>query len=287
MRELKWNNAPKIVDKSDADFEVIGEAPAKKHEDLPAHFLADTPEEALEIYKQFAKDLNFIAQSYSTVTGLEKSDLFGEALVGLGKAKKSFTPNRGCSFRTYAVRCIHSVLEEYVRIYINPVAIPSYLTKASRQLNILRALMLANDIKSIALSDALLRCDVSKLDMNIDAQNRCVEAIENFHAAAARAGIDAVELLHRIALLPTHIDYDESTDVCGAFIDEESKLNAAIAVEEMRQEMTKAERFVADGIMAGKTEKEIAESHDPPRSRSWVSKTIRGLREKFGDASWS
>ncbi|RKX65961.1 MAG: hypothetical protein DRP42_04040, partial [Tenericutes bacterium] len=227
------------------------------------------------------------AQSYSAVTGLEKSDLFGEALIGLGRAKKNFDPTRGCGFRTYAVRCIHGVLENYVRIYITTIVIPSYLTKASRQLNIFRALMLANEIDSSVADNALITGDMSEVDINIDAEDRCVVAMSNFHSAAERAGVGVDELVLRIALLPTHVNYDNTYDVCDVFVDEETQLNAAIAVEEMREHMTPAQRFVADGVMAGKTEKEIAESHDPPRSRSWVAKVLRGLREKFDDGSWS
>lgn len=112
-------------------YVVLGEKEIVMYETMPKFFLAETPEAAEDIHNNFSTLLNQLAASYAVTTGLDKHDLFGEALIGLARASRDFDPDRG-DFRSYALRRMKNALNEFVRDAKVVVEVPRYISDAHK-----------------------------------------------------------------------------------------------------------------------------------------------------------
>lgn len=219
-------------------------------------FLAETQDEAVKVYNKFLPLLNSIVSRYLS-TGLEKSDLFSTALVGLARAMRDFDIKRSNSLEMFVGFKVRDALRNFVRKNIAPVSIPQY----------------------IMASHAL----VTKIGTGLDHKNlNCVENTgaytdndnnyANLTKAAERCGLTVEELTDRSEVLPTGVQYDEhaSTEQSGYL---ETLIN------ELKNEMTDNELVVSNGILNGDNYTKIAK--DNGKSKTWVTNVIKGMREKF------
>lgn len=232
-------------------YEIIRKTHIELREKFPKHFLGDTIEEAEDTHRQFSGLLNTIAYNYSMGTGIEKYDIFGEALTGLARAKKDFDPNRSDNFRNYAIYRIRDAINTYVRGFGTVVRVPAYLKAAHRHLGQL--------------------------------QEGCPKAAELLRKAAKRAGISTDTLIRRAELIPLDVEYeDQHTDE-----EAEQQLYTALVVERLKKHMKDDELYICDMIMAGNTYEEIAETFG--KTPPWVVYKLRRLRERLekgGENSW-
>lgn len=236
-------------------YNIVKESSVETYEELPKHFLADTPEEAEELYSKFCYLLNAVSYSYSTQTHIAKSDLFGEALIGLARAKRDFDPQRSSKFKTFAIYKMKSAMNEYVRKNATSTAIPAYIRHAHRQITLLQDLCAlgAEELHSSAKAD---EPDLSKMH-SVWAKKKAVELFSNLQKAAIRAGISTEEIVRRAEFTANDVRYDDYLDPDDVEDDTESRLQAALFVEDIKTVMTDRELLIAERIMDGMSLREI------------------------------
>jgi hypothetical protein len=277
-------------------YDIIHKTSIDTYEKLPKFFLADDPIEAEKLYIKFSNLLNSISYTYSIISGIPKSDLFGEALLGLARANRDWSAIYDNRFKTYVIFRIKDVLNEYIRRNAQIVTIPSYIKKASILLNKIKKLLKKFEVdpddvyKIITTVKAEIDPNntrkvvviVNTKNINIpNGQKRiCKKMLETIAAAAIRAKVSYTKFIERIEYLPTNTIIDNQTEPrFQKCIDEE--LNAAILVEKLKKYMNKSEIAICNGIMIGLTYKEIGIKFVPSRSDAWVANQIRKLRKKL------
>ena len=79
------------------NYEIISSTDAGNHpsEKFPNYLLGDSLSEAEDTYLKFEKYINNLSNMYASASGIEKSELFGDAILALGKAKRDFDPRIG------------------------------------------------------------------------------------------------------------------------------------------------------------------------------------------------
>lgn len=224
---------------------IIDKKHIKTHEKFLPYFLGNTKEEAERVNKAFSGTLGVISHNYAVATGLEKLDLFEEALVGLARAVRDFDPERGKNFKTYAIYRIKDALRTYVREFKSVVVVPAYLENARRYLS---------KIKS-----------------------GCAKSVPFLERIAERAGITLETLIERVELLPSEIKYDEST----LHKDSERIINAALLVRKLKKHMKSDEIQICNMIMEGETYKDIGKRFG--KTSSWVVYKLKRLRDRIGE----
>jgi len=172
--------------KTDFKFDVVSHSSAGNQEDVLKYFLADTIREAEEVFRHFSSILNHLAFNFAISTGLQKSDLFGEGIIGLGKAKKDWDASRGSDFVAYAVFRIKDAMVEFVRNNHTIVKVPSYIKKAN--LNLKKVILLCESF-GIDHNDVLLKKSLPEHINEKDAK-KCLNLIEKISSAAERAGVE-------------------------------------------------------------------------------------------------
>ena len=277
-------------------YDIIHKTSVDIYEKLPKFFLADDPVEAEKLYIKFSNLLNSISYTYSTISGIPKSDLFGEALLGLARANRDWDTIYDSNFAVYVTFRIKDVLNEYIRRNAQIVTIPSYIKKASILLNKIKRLLKefevdSDDIYKIiaAVKFEINPDDIHKTAIIVNAKNMnipnkqkrvCKKMLETLAAASIRAKVDYTKFIERIECLPVDITIDNQTETkFQKFNDKE--LNAAILVEKLKRYMNKNEIAICNGIMIDLTYKEIGIKFVPSRSDAWVAKQIKKLRKKL------
>jgi len=251
-------------------YDIVKKSTVHTYEEFPKHFLADSMEKAEGLYQEFARTLNQMAGKYSMASGLDKADLFGEALVGLARASRDFDPTRSEKFRTFALYKIKDALEEYTRNFSTPVALPAYLKKSQRLMYRLVGLLHSKGISEEDIQDIL--------DGNIDKvpDRQCLVLQRYLVSAAERAGISLPVLIERIDNLPRGSSNTEDVEASDRF---EEKLYAKLVVDGLKGYMTEKEIEIAELIMEGKTFEEIGRRFD--RSDAWVAQQLDKMRTRL------
>ena len=218
------------------------------YDDLPKHFLGSSLEEATDIYEQYSDLLNSISYTYYISTGLDKGDLFAEALVGLARAKQDFDDARSDDFIPYAIFRIRDALNEYIRKYASTVSVPSYLKKASRLFERLRNVLETGNVGIEAMFYVLEHGQILK-DVPQEIYCDCEDMLLKLNNYADRAEVSYQELISRIQLLPEERELEE----WDAQVEDEETVFDTILVKELFEHMTEEERVIAQGIMEDKS----------------------------------
>jgi len=260
-------------------YGIVKESSVESYEEFPKYFLANTLEEAENLYKDNYSLLDNISYTYSSFSNIPKSDLFGEALIGLARANRDYDSERkGAKFKTFAIYKIKTVLNEYVRKNSSIVTVPAYIKHASRHYELLKSIFKSCD-------NDLLECcfESDKLDIEIDTlgtlKPKAVEAFEKLKSAATRANISIKELVERIKFMPIEITYDEYLNPEDLLRSEEDRLNMILFVENLKFYLTDIEKEIVECIMDGMPYNKIAKKFN--RSTPWISQKLNVIREKL------
>lgn len=240
-------------DKEIINLEIAIQEETESSESSMPYLLGDTLEETQELYQQYEKDLNTLAYSYAKTYGLDKSDLFIEALLGLSKAVDSFDNTRSDDFNTYAITKIKDSLEVFVRRMRSVVSIPAYISKA-------------HSIWKRMTDPTLSEAD----------RNTARKMLEN---AATRSGMTIENLIKRAETLPTKTDYEIEAEynlVDGSR--EVKRIIATTTVDQLFTYLSPSEKRVAEGLMDGWSQSEIAETYGITPSA--VSQTVKKMKRK-------
>jgi len=279
QKPAKWdgdNENGRYREKDGFKFDIITQSVVNIEEEMPKHFLGDTPEEAATIYAQYKNMLNGWAYAYATSTGLSRADLFGEALIGLARTYRDWDLDRGGSFRTYAVYKIKDALNEFVRGNSATISVPAYIKKANANLC---------EIKSICESYQL-NWEILVIDQDIpdsfDMQDaiRCTKLVENLINAAKRAKVSYEKFIDRVVYIPENADFSDQT---APEVHERAhqQIEAALIVEKLKTHMNEDELTICDGIMKDKSFEQIGS--EMKKSKAWVSGRLKRLKEKIID----
>ncbi len=251
---------------------------SKKH--LPEYFFSDSAVEAEKLYKEFDSTLNGFAYSYSVATGLDKSDLFCEALIELAEARKDFDPARSDSFKSYAIFRIKDVLNVYVRKNASSVAVPNYTKKANANIITIKDILIKYGMFTYGDSLTLDCFESVNLEKLPDSDKIILErAIKSLTNAAARSNMPLKRLMCRAEYIPVDEEYIEELMESDQANREHEKLNAALIVHDLKKRMTPIELKISNGIMEGKTLKQMGQ--DCNRTAAWVSRKLEGMRKKL------
>ena len=261
-------------------YTVIQKGAVPGYEEFPKHLLAETVEEAEAVFKGFSKTLNDLARSYASKSGLDRADLFGEGILGLARARRDFNPKRSSNFKTFAIYKIKDCLNAYVRSFSGPVAVPAYVRKVNRWINLLeetlRAAALCNsDIEAVlnGEKDALFPNDLHIFPDDLQEQYLRLERL--ISGEAKRLKMPRKALIKRARVIPR----GDNSDVDSYSGNTEDQLDAKIVVEELKEHMTEIEISIANMIMEGRKYEEIAGvfGHKPP----WVSQQLVKMRKRL------
>lgn len=256
-------------------YDIVTKSVVDKLEDMPKCFLAETQEEAESIYKRFEKTLNGFAYSYSISTGIDRAELFREALIGLARGYRDWDVSRSSDFGMYSTFRIREALDEFVRQNASAVSTPSYVKKAHSNLKRLRAIseQYELDWKKVAL------CEQELGALFVSDQVRIEKCVENLKNAADRAKVEYVRFIDRIELLPEIVEYSEAVLYNSENDRRQELMDAALIVAKLKDYMDEDELVVCNGIMNDKSLDVIGK--EVGKSKAWVSEKLKALREKL------
>ena len=267
-KRIKWdeeNEDKRFRNVDGFKYDIISQSFVCEYEEMPKHFLAETQEEAEKLYKDFAYILNGFAYSYSTVTNIDKYDLFGEALIGLGRASRDFDSSRSDDFKTFAIFKIKSAIVEYIRKNISSIIVPAYIKQAN------------NNIQQIKTLLSITTLDAADAAVMTEKQREKYDKLTGFlNNIAVRAGITMEELTKRSEFLPTDTVLEEAEAVENS----EDDMNRKLVVAKLLSLMSDDEKSIAQGIMEGKTYTEIGEEHG--KTDGWVKFKLNEFKKRAG-----
>lgn len=257
-------------------FDIIKQTVVVRQEAMSKYFLADTPEEAEALYNHYSGLLNALAYNYAVSTGLQKDDLFGEALIGLGRAYRDWDINRSDNFKMYAIYRIKDALNEFVRGNMTAVTVPAYIKKSHNHIIKLK-LIFAKYTLSI---DNVLLC--GKIDQRINGPDKikCTYLINKLKKAADRARISYKKFVERVEYIPEDCIFNENT-ACNEY---EKSLETALIIKKLQTYMDSTEISICQDIMNGVSYEKIGEKFN--KNSVWVRRKLNKLRDKI-ITSWS
>jgi len=265
-------------------FEIIKTIPIKQNVNLPRYIITESQEEVEKIYKNFNGILNKISYKYSQITGIEKSDLFGEAVLGIATAYHHWKQipdtslkNISGGFKIYAMYFIKDILNEYIRLNSASVKIPSYLMKAINNFrklkNYLETIDTNKDILEQVINNGNINHIKSFLTKNV--ADKVVEVLKNLISSAERASITLKELYNRSNLISFH--KKEINNISNIRFNEED-INTAIIVNKLKSKMNKNELIISNYIMEGYSIPEIGKMMN--KEPHWVRYKLKKIKKK-------
>lgn len=272
---VKWDGNSKegrYKDDGGFKYDVITKSVVDRFETMPKCFLADTQQEAEAIYERFEKTLNNFAYSYSISTGIDKADLFREALIGLARAYRDWDPERSDNFNTYANFIIKDSLNEYVRNNSATISVPAYIKKANSNLNEIKFICERSGIEwQVIVIEQELPQDLQEAEAI-----RCTELVKNLIKAAERAHVEYEKFIERVMIMPMDVEYVEQEQEAE---EDQRRVEAALVVSRLKEHMDKTELAICEGIMDDKSYAQIAEEFG--KSKGWVYNKINALKERI------
>lgn len=216
----------------------------KQNKKFLPYLLGNSEEEATQTFLDYQNLLNKMAYSYSETTGIDKGDLFGEAVIGLAKAKRDYDINKASLF-TYAFMVITDTLNDYTRRNSMIVSLPVYVKKAHSIIERIKGLLNPyNLIFEVVITESSENIP-EDIKVNYD------YLVEKLNNAADRASIDIKELIKRAEFIPISAKFEEDK------LEIETAASSEALVSELKTLMTDEEWFISQGIMEGKTYDEI------------------------------
>jgi len=267
------------MDKDTFKYDIVRESSVETYEELPNHFLADTVEEAEQLYKEFYTLLNGLSYSYSLYTKVDKSDLFGEALIGLARASRDFDPTRSDKFKIFAIYKIKSALNEYIRRNMSAVSIPAYVKRANKHIGLLKNLFEACGMRN----DTLYEIIKEKASINImpsawlnDQVGDLLKMLKN---NAKHSSMTLEKLIRRAEFIPTDMIYDEYITPEEAVTEEKNSLQLTLFIDSIKQYMNTREQDIVERILNGENNRQIGDHYRITGVR--IGQILKGIGKKL------
>lgn len=239
----------------------------------PKYFLGDTVEEAEKIHNEYVGILNNITKEYSLHTGIDKKDLFNEALFGLANAVKKYDGRNGYEFKNFAIFKIKDYLNSYVRKYSSTISIPKYISQAINIISKIQQIIeVYGDYEYISVLEIIQDRKIYELDLSEQDLYKCEQYIHKLDNIAQRASISIDKLLKRIEFIPTHSITD--IEVVSDYTERDYELKC------LMDKLDYNEKIIAENLLQDKTYNEIA--LEMGKSKTWVSNRVKNIKEKIG-----
>jgi len=237
--------------------------PIRDNEKFCKHFLADTPEEAEKLLKEYEYTLKMLANKVARYTGLDEEDLYQEGIIGLARAKRDFNDERSANFKIFAIYKIKDAMRAFGTAQAISVRVPQHTKDALRLASILRDYLIkAGEYRYNALVDmwnaSVKYNSEGPLDKSIQrARQRLINLANRSHTSVR-------QLLEKSEVVPSFL-FDISmwdyTDVDTAMYEEEliSKLYAAEIISRIKQCISKKDYdLLTNRYIKGMTVRELA-----------------------------
>lgn len=255
-----------VVTKIDPETGVVEEV--LEDESFPQYFLADSPEKAEQLYKEYLRYIKMFAAKYASATGLDEGDLMQEATIGLARASRDFDTDRSSEFRTFAIYKMKDALREFVATQSSDVNIPQYILDAAKLITRLQKVMESAEL--LHEKDFLSVWKQSeKCDRESEIVKNVTEIRQNIKNLAERSCTTVEQLLERAEMYPstiTELDQFITTSSDAAVFPEADaeeevirKIMVGRAIDNMKQHLEESEyRLLYDHFVEGKTVRDIA-----------------------------
>lgn len=254
----------------DFKYHIITVEDKGKKEVFLEYFLGNSPEEAESIYKEFSTLLNKMAYSYSCASGLEKRDLFAEALVGLARAKRDYNLNRSVSFKNYAIFLIKNSINDYIRKLSGVVSIPAYIKLANANILAIKSILLSFGIENGEIEYILDQDKLNEIKMDSKNRKNCINHITNLKNAADRCNISLKDLIKRSEFIYlSSSEYDEN-DI--TIIEEQNTTINNIMIDKLTNKMCTIDKDIAQRLLDGQSFEEIGMIYG--KSRNWAKQRL-------------
>ena len=224
-----------------------------------------------ELLGAFSNFINKITRSYFIITGMDHTELFGEANLALLKACNDFDELRGSSFESYAKFIIVDALNEYIRSNKVVVSIPKYIARANQIINRFKKLLDYDDAHFHAIIDGIVPVE--------SLEDAVVSELRLLQAAAVRAGTSTENLVHRAEFLPQGcIDLSIIEETVIDTNCKEKDILTKLLVEQIQTKLTADELLVSNMLMDGENTNSISIKLN--KSYKWVANRINSIRLK-------
>ena len=170
---------------------------------FPKNFLAETKQEADNLYKKYLKTLSLLALRHSEITGLDREDFLQEGIIGLARASRDFDKNRGenSDFNTFAIYKIKDAMREFATSQSTNTKTPQYIKDSFYLINKLRRIV--ESTKPLENKSLINAWDVSeKYEQDSEISDSVREIRQSIYNLAERSCVDVKELIKRAELSP-------------------------------------------------------------------------------------
>ncbi len=243
----------------------------KKTKTYPKHLLGNSIKEAEELLKEFSMYINNVTRAYSEVTKIDRGDLFGEAVIALGQAKRDFDSEKGWNFAPFAKFIIIDAMNEYVRKNKAIVSVPAYIDKAHKIIARIKS-SIFNYTDS--LEDILIDSKFDEFKIPESIKAAVLHDKELLSRAAKRSTITLEKLIARAEFLPLTLHENNSEKMDNG----EGSILAKLLVGKILPLLNTDETEVARLIMRGKNKSEICDELN--RHDDWVTNRIKAMHSK-------
>ena len=235
------------------------------------YLLGDSIKEAEELLIKFSVYINNVTRAYSESTNIDRGDLFGDAVIALGKAKKDFDPKKSGEFTPYAKFIIVDAMNECVRKNKAIISTPVYISKAHKI--IIRIKSLISNYTEM-FEEIILDEKFDKFKIPPSVKNTILYNKELLNKASKRINITLVELINRAEFLPLITQENNIKKVTN----NEELILTRLIVAEIFAVLNKNETIIAELIMNDKNISDICKILD--RSNDWVKNRIKDIKSK-------
>lgn len=233
------------------------------------YFLGNTVEEAEANHNKFFNTINTISRNYSLSTGIDKKDLYSEALFGLADALEKYNSDSNMSLNNFVIFKIKDKLNQYVRDTATCIKIPQYVHRSIKIVNKLRQILEDYGYVNIPTLE-LLSYNLYDTSIPYSTIVKYELYISSLNKIALRANTTVEKLLSRVEFIPV----DFVSEECVVSNPEE-----ILFYNYIESTLTDVELSIVKQLLDKKTKTEIALHFN--KSIKWVSSRIESIRNKL------
>ncbi|KKM18884.1 hypothetical protein LCGC14_1661210 [marine sediment metagenome] len=205
------------------------------------HFIANTIEESEHLLKEYDKDIGFLANKLSAITGVDRADLCQEGIIGLARAKRDFELERSEKFRIFAIFKIKDAMREFITTQASNVRVPQYVKNAATLTGSLqKALEKADGLKRLTFVDIWMASEYYK-DNPPENKKSLMEDVaeirQSIQNLADRSHTSVIQLLERAELSPAFSPEIIYTNLDSIAIINDSAFSNVVFVEEIKESL--------------------------------------------------
>jgi RNA polymerase sigma factor (sigma-70 family) len=237
--------------------------PIRDGERFKKHFLGNTEKEANQTLSKYNKTMSMLALKFSSLTGLDRDDLYQEGVIGLARAVREFDWSRSDTFTIFAIYKIKDAMREFVTGQAADIKLPQYIKDAASLAMRLKSLLV-----KIGESEYLPMADLWTASEKYLKEDQFTESVGNLRESiqnlADRSHTSVSQLLEKAEMVPAmSVDATDYNMVPVTVVDVESdildQIDARSAVERIKKHVTEEEfQLLWNRYVEGMTLRDLA-----------------------------